>query len=588
MIDISRLIEICEDLQLESITDELKSLAEKQEQENCPIHLPLVGEFSAGKTSLINALTDNHQLETATTPTTATIYEVHFGSEKSYAEIYNSSGILERRVEDNSSLLNEKLIDATLVKVFDTSKKVPSSVVIIDTPGLSSPNPKHRQALVDYLPKADGIVLVSDVNQQLTASLLLFIKTIRLTHRPIFLAITQCDLKSETEVNAARQYAATVSGIPMDNIVCVSAYKEQLKEIISLFTRIQSDKSKILKKVNAHRLSELKTQVMSILEDLVTSTKPNTNYDEAIKEQKNKYNSLKLEIDGLIENAKNEMEAISKNSVRKFEDQIFDQLDSLASMSGINFDIEAKSLIDSSVRVMFNEYKTTIQSLFSQKIHQYLCSDKLTNNSGLLGINLSEYELGEMPYSLNLNELGHKYDRILSTGIKLAAAAAITAATAGAATGTVGAAAVGTNAVGTAVQTAATLRIIKKGAEFISKTSDKYGEIEEKNRAHNERGALDSLIWSITDSSMGKPQRRRAIHQYVDNTLSPSYKQGLSSITSLIIDSFSDRIKSTSTSRLNEITAALQKAQKEQLESDTYYRDRIHILKSYQAEIIND
>ena len=54
MIDISRLIEICEDLQLESITDELKSLAEKQEQENCPIHLPLVGEFSAGKTSLIN------------------------------------------------------------------------------------------------------------------------------------------------------------------------------------------------------------------------------------------------------------------------------------------------------------------------------------------------------------------------------------------------------------------------------------------------------------------------------------------------------------------------------------------------------
>lgn len=78
---ISTLIEISEYLGLDNITAELNSIELRSKQENANLVLPLVGEFSSGKTTLINSLTDSKKLETATKPTTATIYEVHFGSD---------------------------------------------------------------------------------------------------------------------------------------------------------------------------------------------------------------------------------------------------------------------------------------------------------------------------------------------------------------------------------------------------------------------------------------------------------------------------------------------------------------------------
>ena len=591
--------EIAEDLGLPGILSSLKALAEKDDSSHCSVVIPLVGEFSAGKTTLINSLTNTRQLETATKPTTATIYEISFGNESSYAEVFDSEGAFERRVDDIKSLKNSELHNASLVKVFDTSHKVSSSIVIVDTPGLSAPDPKHRQALVDYLPNSDGILLVSDINQQLTASLLGFIKTAKLANRTIFLALTQCDTKANSEIESARRYASSVSGIPIDNIVCVSAYKEQLEELYKLLNRIQADKSNILKKVNEHRFGELKNQVIEILDQLIKSSEPNTSFDDVVREQKYKYNTLKQEIEGLVETVQNEIESISRDSARKFEDQIFDQLDSLAATDGIDYDAEAKALVDSTMRVMFNDYRTSIQTLFARKARESFSSDDSIALSGLMGIDLSGFDIGEMPYNLNLNELGHEYDKKITAGIKIAAAVAVTAAivsTGSVAAGATGAAEAAGSATanvagaanaGKVAKVASTLVSLKKGVDFISNTSDKYGEIEAKNRAHNECGALESLIGTITDRSLGKPQRRRAIHQYVDLTLSPSYKQGLESITSLIIAAFSDCVQNCADSRLNEITEALQKAKKEQFDSESAYKERIHKLAAYQKELLN-
>ena len=599
---IKRLIEIANDLGMSGVASSLKEIDGKEDGSSCPIVFPLVGEFSAGKTTLINALTDAGQLETATKPTTETIYEVYFGNDVAFAEVYDANGFFDRRIADIKTLKNSELTDASLVKIYDTSHKISSSIVIVDTPGLSAPHPKHRQALVDYLPKADGVLLVSDINQQLTASLLGFIKTAKLANRPIFLVITQCDLKAESEVEVARKYASSVSGIPLENIVCVSAYKGQLEELYALLSRIQSDKAQILNKVNAHRAEELKSQILNVLEQLIKTSEPNTDYSEVIREQQNKLYSLKREIEGVVEALTNDIEIISRDSARKFEDQVFDQLDSLAASDGVNYDVEAKALVDSTMRVMFNDYKVSIQNLLSQKAHEAFSSDGSIDLSGLMTIDLRGLELGEMPYNLNLNDLGHEYDKKISTGLKIAAAVAVTAAvvsTGGAAAGAAGAAgtttaeaagaahlaSTGVNA-GNVIQAASTLGTIKKGADFISQASDKYGEVEEKNHAHTERGALESLVGIITDRSLGKPHRRRAIHQYVDLTLAPSYKQGLQSITALVVKSFSDAIQNSAANRLEEMTTALRNAKKEQEENESTYKERIYQLKSYQSELL--
>ena len=81
MADLNKLREIAEYCGLSNLVFELEAIDMRSKQENASLILPLVGEFSSGKTTLINALTDSKKLETATKPTTATIYEVHFGTE---------------------------------------------------------------------------------------------------------------------------------------------------------------------------------------------------------------------------------------------------------------------------------------------------------------------------------------------------------------------------------------------------------------------------------------------------------------------------------------------------------------------------
>src|SRR5574344_1933322 len=148
MIATKRLVEIAEDVGLHDLSIHIADLDKKMEQVNSQMLLPLVGEFSSGKTTLINSLTDSKSLETATKPTTATIYEIFFGCPKNSATVIYENGTM-THIDDISSLKNDNLTDATVVSVFDTAKKIPTTTVLVDTPGLSSPEPKHKKILMD-------------------------------------------------------------------------------------------------------------------------------------------------------------------------------------------------------------------------------------------------------------------------------------------------------------------------------------------------------------------------------------------------------------------------------------------------------
>jgi len=89
---VNKLLEIAKAVQAENVFQELEFVKKRLESGNTNIILPLVGEFSSGKTTLINSLTDSKVLETATKPTTATIYEIHFGNEQFKANYLKADG----------------------------------------------------------------------------------------------------------------------------------------------------------------------------------------------------------------------------------------------------------------------------------------------------------------------------------------------------------------------------------------------------------------------------------------------------------------------------------------------------------------
>ena len=356
MKQLNRILEIAQSLEFEDLRKELEKIEIRSRQINAELIFPLVGEFSSGKTTLINALTDCKKLETATKPTTATIYEVHFGCEKCYANVLNANGTFDE-YEDISALKNEALADATVVNIFDTSTKIPSTTILVDTPGLSSPDPKHKQTLVDFLPYADGILLCTDINQGLTKSLSDFVKTMKLSKKPIYIIITRCKDKAQSEVDAQKKYIKENTDISVKDIICTSAKEGELQELYALMDTIQKDKNNIVKQVDGQRVKNIVNEMLARMEEMLKASSSDKELDEAIRRQEYELNLINRNIERLIEDTKSEIEETECNITRKFEDTVSERLESLVVGKSENFDADAVSTINNTASLLFNDYK---------------------------------------------------------------------------------------------------------------------------------------------------------------------------------------------------------------------------------------
>lgn len=610
-----RIIQIANDLGFADIVQDLNQISARAGQQDCPLILPLVGEFSSGKTTLINALTDSKKLETATKPTTATIYEVHFGAESSHAKVLNEDGTI-TEIDDLANLKNDILKDAKVVTVFDTSKKVPSSTILVDTPGLSSPDPKHKQTLVDFLPQADAILLVSDINQQVTRSLTEFVKTMSLSKRPIYLVLTKCDTKSPSDLESAKKYISENIHIGYNNITCVSANSENLDELYTLLNQIQSNKSKILEEVNAQRVKNLVTLTINRIDELLASTETNSDMDEAVRRKKYELNKLNRNIDSLLESMTGDINEKGRNASRKFEDTIFDRLDTLVAGKSNNFDAEAVAAINNTSSLILNEFKTDIQSVLREKAQARRGSDESVDLRSLSDIDLSQYSIEGLSYNLSLNTVGHEYDGYIATGVKIAGAVAAVATVAvaaapAAAAGAGGAASVGVGGaaaetaleiatvadiadtvtdVGSMISNKNTVSRIQQAVSLAGQTSEQYSNIQSYNQNIGQqmgasKGIVESMVGFVTDKTMGKPQRRRAIHDYMDVTLIPGFKSEISRIASSLSQLIRNALYQEAESTIAEMTDALEELNRIKKEKKDEYDKRLTLLRDYKNEL---
>ncbi|GAC1415578.1 MAG: hypothetical protein NVSMB5_04910 [Candidatus Velthaea sp.] len=181
--------------------------------------LAVVGEFSSGKSFLLNALLGKveHEermgarrivglLATDINPSTATITELSHATEE-IATAHYASGREERipmgRLSRFVAVGEEgKLHDATadeggaptLVRIGVDSTFLKNGFVVADTPGLASINPAHRRATLSYLPGADAVLYLIDTQQPFTDGDASFLGIVRRYIESIFIVQTKIDL----------------------------------------------------------------------------------------------------------------------------------------------------------------------------------------------------------------------------------------------------------------------------------------------------------------------------------------------------------------------------------------------------------
>ena len=609
--------EVAQELGQQNILNGLNAIQKRVSQQNANLLIPLVGEFSSGKTTLLNALTDSKKLETATKPTTATIYEIHFGCNKCEANVVLSDGQV-AHFDDLGELKNDQLSDAQIVTVFDTSTKVPSSTILVDTPGLSSPVVKHRQVLVDFLPSADAILLVVDINQQVTRSLTDFIDMIKLSKRPVYIVLTKSDTKSVSEIEAAKQYIADNCKLPVQQVVVVSAAKDNMSELYALLETIQKSKNEILAKVDGQRIKDLAQILVNRVDEMLTASSSDENLDMEIRRQQLDLDKIKRNINRLIDSMASDICEDGTKISRRFEDSMYEKLGALVAGGSANMDNDALSVINNTASLLLSEYKNNIMGILKSKVQSAQGSDSEIPVESLMSVDLSGIQISGLNYNLDLNSMGHEYDGIIKTGViavaavatvaaavatagaaGAAAGAAGTAGTAGAAAGTAGTAgAAGTVAttvaaskavdiidtatdVGSIIYTRKMMKRIAKAEEFAGKAVDKYNKIEKAD----EKGILSSMVGFATERLLSKPQRVRAVRNYVDGTLAPEFKSQMENLSQSVVNMVRGSLQNDASEMIAQKTAMLNELKEQCSEHKAEFARRKETLKQYKEKL---
>lgn len=626
--NIQRLIEIADDLGLGEKANELRFYSDRLSSPDKDLILPLVGEFSSGKTTLINSLLDNPNLETASRATTASIFEIRFGANECSAVIKGEDGV-SVNVENVADIKNSSLKDVEVVQVYDTSTRIGSSTVLVDTPGLSSNDPAHRIALSSYLPNADAILLLTDVNQQLTRSLVDFLTTSKLANKPIYAIITKCDTKTPEEVEKAKAYIERTIEIPFTKIITVSATTGDMAQFDEVVSEIQSNKNVIVENSINERVKGIAKEMAGIITQLLKQGNSTRELDKAIEEEQLKLDKLQRNIDSLLEEAESRIEDKANRSLSQFSKTVFSQVDDIVKSQGRDCSNTVNSAVNSTaVIVMQNFQKDVMYDILSLARSRQSRIEEVP--MGVLeSIELTENAFNGFSSAVDLSEAGHKFDKKIGYGVLTALAVGATIVTAGAAapaaaggtaatgatavsgaavaggataattaaasTGTVIAADVATDVAATVYTTRKMKKLAKIGDAAIKakKIADNVkGNMEDVqdydaevgHKVGMKRGIIETTVGWVTEF-FAKPARQRAVHNYIDGTLVPEFRQEILSNSSLIFRQISSLLRQEATAGSESIRTNLLQLKASLNERKEEHASKINTLKQYSKEL---
>ena len=213
-------------------------------KESYKTKVAFLGEFSSGKTTLVNALLRKQFLPSFDKPTTAIITEIIKGNETSFCVVENINGSIIRKEVEVSDIAEEVQKEGKnrLLKVeVKDSELLDENTILIDTPGVSSINEMHSKVTYGYLPNMDVVFMVVNINMgSISKSLKKFIQ--------------DCPENIKGKLHFVLNFKDTKSPSQIEKLV--SEFKNSVEEFIS-DANILVVSSKLALKANASNNTDL-------------------------------------------------------------------------------------------------------------------------------------------------------------------------------------------------------------------------------------------------------------------------------------------------------------------------------------------
>lgn len=417
------------------IIDELQNIREKQENPN--IYVPIIGQFSSGKSSFINHILERRILPTMLSETTAFTTFLHYTEDEEYAEIITEqqrytvelSDLLKfsqaNLKEDESigeilSVTGLKSSDVVQINAYIDNPLLSNGLILIDTPGLNTLVAPHEKRTKSIVPQADLVLYVigksiSDTDIKLYESLkkigveCIFIRTkldmIRKTEGETPETVMEHDKKVLNEkISTPIKYF----GVSNELELVKDSYWEGLSQKIRdyFIDNIIFDKNEIKKATMEIQLKGIKKQLMSAVENNLNQIQ--STYHLSTSDIENEIKALESNI--LIVNKKininNQKLATKKEGLSHKVNNIIEQefeilLDSYKKnvritnnkdeLSSINQQFQ-KKIIGNSIEKLNTEIQDCLQTFLKQTAQETNSELELLNTD-LVTTNIIELDL---------------------------------------------------------------------------------------------------------------------------------------------------------------------------------------------------
>ncbi len=190
-----------------------------------PMKVAIVGQFSSGKSTFLNAIISKEILPTGITPVTSKVNFIKYG-EKQKLEITYNDGLTEfHSIDSLKSFTDQRegindIKYITLYMPLDILKEI----TFVDTPGLNSQSADDTKTTLNVLKDVDGIIWVALIDSAGKFSEEKVLKEfLKFSNIKSLCVLNQKDKLSENEIKKAVLYIKEQFGTFFDEVVPISA-----------------------------------------------------------------------------------------------------------------------------------------------------------------------------------------------------------------------------------------------------------------------------------------------------------------------------------------------------------------------------
>ncbi|MGH4139465.1 dynamin family protein [Clostridium sp.] len=352
-------------------TDSINLIME--EIENFKVTTPVIGSFSTGKSSMLNAILDDNILATQITPETSVPTEIYYGD--------NNVFLLNHGEEEKIGIdqFKNRVLDASTTKLVKLEYKHDflreiRDVKIVDMPGFDSGLELHNKAIDAYLPSSLAYIITFSADEPvIKASITNFLSELKLHEVPVYIVITKCDKVNPEELEKCKEFMETnipkLLGISDVRIACVRSKKNKdVSQVKEILLEIQEKSQQIFKRSFSIKLKNS----VSLIEKYILSRLENKELSSSELEQKEKELVKGIaEIMSKLDKEKGVFEIQTQKCIEEIKIKISSDL-SAASSSLETMILNGTDIKEKVNLIVRNAVMVGIKSEFEPRLQKYL------------------------------------------------------------------------------------------------------------------------------------------------------------------------------------------------------------------------